>query len=219
MRIASYDDLVASGYTALDIAMRLVENDYKLYPGMPVENEGSPEQWAGYLSTYPETFRYLINSKNEIIGNWSFLAVSEELHEKKLAAGELLEQSFSLDETEYLLFPGDYIGYLLNLSINDGYNNMKNLNLLLSAFADQILTFAKAGIFFKSWYVNVFRKDHEAMYRKLGFKYLMDNKSFGKLYYLNCQPSGNSIEQKKESENPIIRMNNKLMEIYCEHYM
>ena len=40
--IATYQDLVDLGMSPLDIAKRLVENDYKLYPGMVVENEGSP---------------------------------------------------------------------------------------------------------------------------------------------------------------------------------
>lgn len=218
-RIATYQDLKDVGMTALDIAKRLVENDYKLYPGMVVENEGEPEQWAGYLSTYPDTFRYLVNKKNEIIGNWSFLAVSEELHAEKLASGQLTEDTFKLDETEYLLFPGDYVGYLLNLSLNDGYNNPKNLNMLLQAFVDQMLTFAEDGIFFKSWYVNVFRKDHEAMYRRIGFSYLLDNVSFGKVYFLSCIPPTKDPQRKKHSSGSIFTTSKRLMELYYEHFV
>ena len=219
VRIATYQDLTEAGYSALDIAKRLVENDYKLYPGMVVENEGEPEQWAGYLSTYPETFRYLVNEKDEIIGNWSFLAVSEDIHEEKLAAGMLAESTFTLDETEYLLFPGDYVGYLLNMSINEGYNSMANLNLLLDAFVEQMLSFAEDDIFFKAWYVNVFRKDHEAMYRKLGFRYLLNNTTFGKVYYLNCIANEKKPGQTRSSASPLMRKNKKLMEIYYDHFI
>lgn len=56
-RIVTYEDLLELGMDALSISKRLVENDYDLYPDMVVENEGTPEQWAEYLSTYPDTFR------------------------------------------------------------------------------------------------------------------------------------------------------------------
>jgi len=219
VRIATYQELTALGMTAMDIARRLVENDYNLYPGMVVENEGEPGQWADYLSTYPDTFRYLVNARNEIIGNWSFLAVSEELHAEKLASGQLTEDTFRLDETEYLMFPGDYIGYLLNLSVNIGYNNPRNINLLIEAFVEQMIAFAEDGIFFKSWYVNVFRKDHEAMYRRMGFRYLLDNVSFGKVYYLNCIPPARGPQRKNHSNGSIFMKSKRLMELYYEHFI
>ena len=208
-RIVTYQDLIDIGMDALDIANRLVENDYELYPDMVVDNEGTPEQWAEYLSTYPETFRYLINDENEIVGNWSFLAVSEEKHSEMLANGELTESTFNIDETEFLLFPGDYVGYLLNLSVNKGYNNAKNINLLVKAFGEQLLSFAEEGIFFKEWYVNVFRKDHEAMYKRMGFSFLVNNKTFGKVYYLDCTMIPKQSNLSKTS---------RLLEIYNEHF-
>lgn len=219
VRIATYQDLISLGMTPLDIARRLVENDYKLYPDLPVANEGGPEQWAGYLSSYPDTFRYLINRKNEIVGNWSFLAVSEAVHAEKLASGELTESSFRLDETEYLLFPGDYIGYLLNLSLNDGYGSPDHLNLLLESLVQQLITFADSGIYFKAWYVNVFRKDHESMYRRLGFSYLLDNVSFGKLYWMSCIPPAREPQRKTRSDNPVFLAGKKLMEMYYDHFV
>lgn len=219
VRIATFQDLTDLGMTPLDIAKRLVENDYNLYPGMVVENEGEPEQWAGYLSTYPDTFRYLINEKNEIIGNWSFLAVSEEIHAERLAKGELTEETFNIDETEFLLFPGTYVGYLLNLSVNIGYNSTANLNLLIHAFVDQLLKFAEDGIFFKEWYVNVFRRDHEAMYRHMGFKYMLDNKSFGKLYHLNCIPQSREPQRKSSSASSIFNSSKRLLELYYDHFV
>ena len=208
-RIAHYQDLLALGMDALSIARRLVDNDKRLYPEINDLNEGSAELWAQYLSSYPDTFRYLLNEKDEIIGNWSFLAVSEELHLQKLRAGELQEATFSIDETEFLLFPGDYIGYLLNLSLNDGYMTSENLKLLIVEFIAQLKSFAHEGIFFKSWFVNVFRKDHESMYRGLGFSYFLDNKTYGKLYKIDCTPF--------PSKSPFSR-NAELKELYHEHY-
>ena len=210
LTIATYQDLVACGLDALSISRRLVENDAKLYPDIELANAGTPEQWAEYLSTYPETFRYLIDSNNTIVGNWSFLGVSEELHMEKLAKGELAEESFRVEDTSYIRFPGDYIGYLLNFSVNEGYNEDPNNNMMLfEEFIRQLLSFAEKGIYFKEWYVNVFRKDHESMYKQMGFSYYMKNKHSGKLFMLKCTP----FPPRSPFGN-----NKKLMEAYDEHF-
>ena len=109
--------------------------------------------------------------------------------------------------------------YLLNMSINEGYNSMANLNLLLDAFVEQMLSFAEDDIFFKAWYAIVFRKDHEAMYRKLGFRYLLNNNTFGKVYYLNCIANEKKPGQTRSSASPLMRKNKKLMEIYYDHFI
>lgn len=210
IRIATYQDLIATGMTALDISRRCVENDYKLYPKIAVENEGTPEQWAEFLSAFPEATRYLVEGENTIIGDWFLLAVSEAIHAEKLARGELQEATFSPDEMEYFLLPGNYIGYLLNLSVNEGYNNARNYRMLLHSFGEQLVNFAKNGIFFKEWYVNVFRKDHEAMYKSLGFRFYLNNITCGKLYKLECNPF---------SKNTLFANSKELMELYDEHFV
>ena len=209
IHIATYQHLVDAGMNALSIAHRLVENDLALYPGITKENEGDAELWAEYLSSYPDTFRYLVQDPVEIIGNWSFLAVSEEEHLEKLRSGELTEETFSMDSTEFLLFPGDYIGYPLNLSINIGYNSADNFNMLLSSFSQQMEAFADRGIFFKSWYVNVFRPDHKAMYKGLGFRFLCNNKVHGSVYELELPALLNSM---------IITSSERLKEKYVQHF-
>lgn len=188
VRIVGFGELTKLGYTPLSIAQRLVRNDYELYPQQTVENEGTPEQWSQYIESYPETFSFAINEKNEIIGNLSFVAVSEDVHFQKLLEGELMEETFKVDETEFILFEGEYIGYLLNMSMNIGYQTRENINLLFQSFIDILLRLAREDIFFRAWYVNVFRKDHEAMYKRMGFHYLVHNKSFGKLYEIKCDP-------------------------------
>ena len=102
--------------------------------------------------------------------------------------------------------------------MNEGYNSLHNLNMLLEAFTDQLLVFAQSGIFFKAWYVNVFRKDHEAMYRKMGFRFLMNNKSFGKLYLLEYQPDRKKAYIGKLPQSNSYEHYRQLMELYDEHF-
>ena len=209
VRIADFEELIELGYTPLSIAQRLVENDYALYPQQTVENEGTPEQWSQFIESYPEAFSFVINEKNEIVGNLSFVAVSEDVHLQKLLDGELMEATFKVDETEFLLFEGEYIGYLLNLSLNIGYNTRDNINLLFDSFVDILLNLAREDIFFKAWYVNVFRRDHEAMFKRMGFHFLVNNKTFGKLYEMKCDPF---------PENALFCRREELRKRYEEHF-
>lgn len=207
VRVVSYQELLNLGWTSIKIAERLVENDLNLY-GTPAENEGTPELWETYLSSYPETFRYLINSENEIVGNWSFLAVSEEIS-YRIDEGDILESEFSIDNTEFVFFPGEYFGYLLNFSINDNYNTSANYNLLIKSLSDQMITFAKQDIFFRAWYVNAFRRDHAAMYKRMGFKHQSKNIGFGDIYKLN-------LEYERGKITPLITK--ELENEYAEHF-
>lgn len=176
----------ATGMSPLDIATALVANDLALYPNIPQANEGNPHLWEKYLYSYPETFRYLV-SDNTIIGNWSFMALSGS--QLALAQnGHLMEAELELSDSAFLFLPGVYNGYLLNLSVNERYISSENYIKLFQSFAEQLESFAKQGIYFKHFYVNVFRPDHEAMYKTFGFRFLCDNVSYGKIYELQFTP-------------------------------
>lgn len=205
--LVDYSTLKLFGYSDLEIAEALVKNDLALYEGIPQENEGSPEQWAEYLSSFPDTFRYLVNDKHQIVGNWSFCAITDE-QTAELTDGSLMEESFSVDTTDFIMLAGDYNGYLLNFSINPTYNNTKNFNILLESFEKQLEQFAEDGVFFKKWYVNVFRKDHSAMYKRIGFKLLCENKSYGFIYQLIPLKDNTIFSAKK----------GKLHQLYSEHF-
>ncbi len=208
-RIVSYSDLRDLGMKPIDIANRLVENDYALYEGQTQENEGTPEQWAEYLSCYPQTFRYLLNEKNEIVGNWSFCGITEGKQVKHIIDGTFEEAQLKISDTDCILTPGDHICYILNFSANEGYNTSANIKLLSDAFFEQMLEFATKRIFFKTFYVNAFRKDHEAFFKGMGFEFLRDNTPFGRLYQMKVT-SAKPLEYSEE----FIELKN----IYRNHY-
>lgn len=181
-KMLKYQDLVALGYSAKQIALKLVENDYINCNGIGLENEGEAQQWEEYLQNDSDTFQYLINAKNEIVGDWSIVALTDEVFDSAIR-GELLENDIDLDKTEMLCFPGSYNGYILTFSILPEYRNMKNYNLIIDSFLRQLECYAENGIFFKRWCINVFGKEVEAMVKQLGFKYLTNNKVCGKIFF------------------------------------
>ena len=189
-RMLKYEDLLSLGYTASSIALQLVENDYINCNGIGLENEGTAQQWEEYLRDNSETFQYLVNENNKIIGDWSIVALSDESF-NVAKQGELLEADIDINKTELICFPGIYRGYILTFSILPEYRNMKNYNVLIESFLDQLDEYSENGIYFKEWCINVFSKEVESLVKKLGFKYIVDNKVFGKIYYCNFIPLPN----------------------------
>ena len=129
-RMVTLDELIELGYTTSSIAMQLVENDYINCNGIGEANEGSAEQWEVFLRDNSDTFRYLINGENKIVGDWSIVALSDEAFELALK-GELLEQDIGSDNTELICFPDFYNGYILAFSLLPNYRTMENYNLII----------------------------------------------------------------------------------------
>lgn len=208
LRVVEADYLYSKGYTPLDIASRLVENDLKLYEGISELNEGSAEQWADFIENCPDYFCYLVNDKDEIVGDWSIVALDDETYERAVN-GLTTESEFDLDTTDYVCFPGQYNGYLLNMSLNMEYKTLDNNLKLVESFFARLEKYAENGIFFKRFCVNVFRRDQQAFYKNFGFKYVCDNKEFGKIYSIDLLPYPSSklfqrhaeLKEMYESEN------------------
>lgn len=206
IQLMTYHDLLMQGLTSAEIAENLVRNDHSLYPDIADDNEGTPEIWERFLSQYPETFSYLVDTKtNTIIGNWSIAALTDA--QKELAhRGELLEKTFSLDNTKCIFLPGEHTLYVLNFSCNEEYRTTENFATLLKSFYDQLIKFAEQDIFFPEIYVNVFIPVYEAFWQGLGFRYITDNKKSGKIY---------SVDMRRY---PRQMRNTKLRILYEEHF-
>ncbi len=203
-RMLKYQDLISLGYDSTSISLQLVENDYINFNGIGMENEGTAQQWEEYLQDNSETFQYLVNGSNKIVGDWSIVALNEDAF-ALATKGELLEADIDIDKTEMICFPGIYHGYVLTFSILPEYRNMKNYNILIESFLVQLEEYADNGIFFKNWCINVFSKEVEALTKKLGFKYITDNKVFGKIYTCDFIPL---------PDLPVYKKHQRLVEMY-----
>ena len=220
VRQASYFDLLELGYTSLEIAEALVRNDLKLYGGfsgtngIAQENEGSAIQWAEYLSSVPDSFQYIINSSNQIVGNFSFLSISSE-QEVDFKEGRLSESIFNPAETRDLFCAGDdHILFLLNLSLNDEYSTPRNNSLLRQMFLSQLLLFAEEDILFSKIIVNVFKASHEAFYKQWGFSFVKEHKNSGRIYELILKPYPEKLYNQLSKNRHLRDVNEQLKEIY-----
>ena len=186
-RMMTFDEMISLGYTSAKIAEQLVMNDYVNCNGIGMENEGTAEQWEEYLQNNSDTFHYLVNDENRIVGDWSIVALNDDAYEKALH-GELLEKDFDISVTEMICFPGNYNGYILTFSLLPEYRSLANYNMIVHSFFEQIQIFSENGIFFRRWCINVFGKEVEALIKSLGFRYVCNNIVCGKIYSLDFLP-------------------------------
>lgn len=186
-RMAKYEELVGLGYNADTIAIQLVENDYINCNGIGEDNEGNAQQWAKFVQNSTETFQFLLNGENRIVGDWSILALNKDMFEEA-KSGKLLEKDITYETSEMIAFPDIYYGYVLAVSILPDYRNMQNYMKIINSFYTQLEVYAENGIFFKEWCMNVFSVEIENIMKKMGFIYQCDNISFGKIYYQNFIP-------------------------------
>jgi len=203
-RMAKYEELAGLGYNAEKIAIQLVENDYINCNGIDEDNEGDAQQWAKFVQNSTETFQYLLNGEDKIVGDWSILALNKEMF-NEAKAGRLLEKNITYDKSEMIAFPDIYYGYVLAISVLPDYRNMQNYMQIINSFYAQLEAYAENGIFFKEWCMNVFSAEIENLIKKLGFIYMCDNMSFGKIYHQIFMPL---------PKNPIIDKFPKLKQLY-----
>ena len=204
-RMMTLQELIAEGYTPASVATQLVENDYINCNGISDDNEGSAAQWEEFLQNDSDTFRYLVNGDNKIVGDWSIVALTEESFAQALK-GELLEKDIDIDNTEPLYFPGTYKLYILAMSLLPEYRTMQNHSKLVDSFLDQLEEYSENEIFFDEICINVFSREVEAMIKRLGFSYVVNNKVFGKIYRLQFIPLPNL---------PLLKKHPKLVENYA----
>ena len=205
-RMVKYEELINLGYNAKKIATQLVENDYIVYNGIGEENEGTACQWEKFVQNSTETFQYLINGENKIVGDWSILALNPEMFEQA-KKGLLLEKDITYEASQMILFPGDYFGYVLAITILPDYRNMSNYMKIITSFFQQIERYAEHGIFFKEWCMNVFSAEIENLIKGLGFNFLTNNIVWGKIYHLQFTPL---------PKNTFVDKFPKLIELYAE---
>ena len=203
-KMAKYEELVSLGYDAEKIAIQLVENDYINFYGIDEDNEGTAQQWEIFIQNSTETTQFLINGDDEIVGDWSILALNEKMFEEA-KKGQLLEKDITFEKSEMIAFPDIYYGYVLSISILPDYRTMKNYMKLVNSFYEQLEVYAEHGIFFKEWCMNVFSSEIENIAKRLGFTYLCDNKKYGKIYHQHFMPL---------PKNPITAKFPRLIQLY-----
>ena len=182
----TYFDLRKKGLTALDISAQLMANDAALYGSdLLGVNAGKTEQWSEQIVAAPDNWFFFCKG-TDIIGNWSITYLSPQ-EEASVRRGTFAGDDFSLDSVNYPLTSPDkdVVIYILNISLNDGYQTQKNWDLLWKSFGTRLKRLIESGITVSRIYSDLFRDDHKKMFKNMGFKYLVDNVVSGQVFCLD----------------------------------
>ncbi len=184
----TYLQLKKYGYTALDIATQLIENDRALYPEeFLAVHGGAPELWADHIMSAPENWGFLVEEDTkQIVGNYSF-ALLDHTWASLIEAGEFLEGNFDVSmRYDPLCSSTDgCIIYLLNMSTNDQYQDEILRAKLWAHFCNRLFSLAENGVFITGIYTNPLNKDRESVFKSRGFKHFIQNRHGGEVYHLD----------------------------------
>lgn len=179
-------DLNRMGLSTLDISRQLIANDAALY-GADIlgANAGTVEQWASQIVAAPDNWYFLCNG-TDIVGNWSYTYLSP-AEEKSVRKGTFAGDDFSLESVNYPLTASDreVVIYILNISLNEGYQTTENWNMLWKNFGGRMKQLIQSGVTVKGLYGCLFRDDHKVMFERMGFQWLARNVVSGEVYYLD----------------------------------
>ncbi|MBO5261613.1 MAG: toll/interleukin-1 receptor domain-containing protein [Clostridia bacterium] len=204
IRMVTYEELLDMGIRPERIASKLIENDYVNYgAGANEENEGTPELWMEMLSSFTETYRYMIDG-DEIVGDWSITALDDDKFEE-MKAGKTVSKDLTLEYTEVISMPGEYNGVIITMYMLPRYRKGKNYRLLLTSFLKQVEEYAREDIFFKEWCINAFTRQQHAFFESVGFEYRCDHRLYGRIY---------TISKEKLLSLPIMKEFPEMKELY-----
>lgn len=183
-------ELNRKGLSTLDISRQLIANDAALY-GADIlgTNAGTAEQWASQIVAAPGNWHFLCDG-TDIVGNWSYTYLSP-AEESSVKSGTFTGDDFSLDSVNYPLAAPDreVVIYILNISLNEGYQTAENWNRLWKSFGERLKQLIRSGVTIKRVYGCLFRDDHRAMFERMGFRRLIKNVVSGDIYHIDLNRS------------------------------
>lgn len=187
LHIAPTSELYGAGMSPLDLAVAITNNDKSLYH-IPPECSGTVEKWANHIEHFPDFWAFVVDSSNNVHGNYSMTGLTTE-QEKLMASGMLSDASVDPFTAENLYAPGVHAAYLLNLSVNPSSESAELYRNLWSDFIKTIKRFAEEdGVYFSKIYYKAFLPEHEAKVAARGFRYICDDKGYGKVFVHDMNP-------------------------------
>ena len=180
IRFYTFPDLKRRlGISADEAARQIIENDRQLYGDLGLHNTEAA-QWAAHMQRHGKNWGFLLNDKDQIVGNFSMTFFTRE-QEDQFAAGHLIakaitsESAASEDE--------DVAIYLMNLSTLKEYAFAESI--LWERFGDRLLELALNGTYFRGIYCCLFNEDQAPVFTRRGFKHLTSRDGRGEIYHLD----------------------------------
>lgn len=204
-KIASLMELHTQGFSESDVAVAVTDNDQNLYAEIPPEIAGAAEQWAEHFRRFPDFCAFVVDTDNQIIGNFSFAGLTSE-QDRLMSSGELRDCDLDAKTGDNLYARGTHFAYLMNLSVNHFAESSELYQKLWESFTTMLKNAAvKDGIFFSRIYFKAFLPEHEAKVAARGFHFCCEDKLYGKVFVHNMDPN-----------STLLALDSELAEIYAK---
>jgi len=200
LKIANIYDVLSWGWDGKKLLEELIRIDYQTIENLNDEHEGHVNQWDPVFMDNPETWRILIESPQNIVGYWHFVPLFDDEF-KLVKQGSLLDSAITSDKVKMFIQPGYYNIYFSAICILPNYRKYSTTYLLLNSILDVFAILAKQGIFIKEVSANAYTPSGISFCKSLGFKYLRDHVSHGKIFVAkNLSLLNSPLVQKNHTE-------------------
>jgi hypothetical protein len=179
--VASYYELVEMGFDIYSIIRETLKMDYDYIEGLKEEDAGQVTQWLSIVKQNPDTLRVLLDSDQRIIGYWHFEALKDDVYSKQLK-GQLLDKDITKNNLLSLEKPGHYNLYIVAICIKKEYQKGIVFKKLVVSMLRAIEGLKKKGVFIDEISTNAYTPISQKLCRKMGFEYITDHISQGKIY-------------------------------------
>jgi hypothetical protein len=180
IRVVSYKDVLAMQLDIKDIVSEAMQLNSETMEGLTLEHSGYLQQWVDIAHESPDTYRYLFDSNNNIVGVWSFFPVFREVFEK-IKEGKFFDNELTLDMMP-VLFPGIYDIYFVEICLDNKYRGTAVFRLLLKSIANILEKLATKKIFINEICTQAYTADGERLCKSLGLKYYKKHIDCGNIY-------------------------------------
>ena len=177
---------------------------------IPIEAIGKIDQWDAIDRAYPDNTKMLMIN-NKIRGFWTFLVLKDEIFQLALR-GKLREGQITLDSLEDMQTSKEYKGYFLDIVVSKKHRTLRNLHLMIDAFAGQIEAYAERGCFLVEWCANAYSDAGKRLSDTFGLKYVCDHEEEGEGQIYYAKLSNESLKL------PIFKKYPRLVELYSRHF-
>ena len=202
--VLGFNDLVSA-----DISIENVKNEILALVGavMSGESNANLKRNLEMLEEIRENWKVIVNQDLQVVGFWIFVALPDELYEKAIE-GKLDESTITLDNIEYIEFPGTYNGYLLSSGLNKESRSTSLVQMLYNSFAIHLQELAVNKIFLNSLCAVAESPTGRSTMRGMGMVEVCKHERIGTVF--QCDFS-------KIRENPFFSQFEYLVGLYEEH--
>ncbi len=183
IKIISLFELINSKIYLWEIVKKLIQMDYENIENLRKDDEGTFEQWYPIFLKNPETWRIMVNSKNEIIGYWHFVPLRLETYEK-IKMGKMHEIELNENDIIELVKKGNYKIYFRSLVLKKEYRKSKATEELIVSFFNVLKKLEEKGIIMDEMCANAYTLQGKKWCEKLGMEYIGEMSPNGSLYFL-----------------------------------